>query len=550
MSVKIFEKIGDVKIFGNGAPGGKGTGLVKINECEPLKSSKIKTRVLSTTFFDRFLENKHKFGKEELSIIGEILDSFGEIPISVRSSATNEAVVSGSGSNSVHAGENTSFMLPNNHKEFSSRHNQLVQAIYHVYRDFMNKPSYQLNEKMAIVLNPIPGIFDSTNAGPIYYPLVSGVANSFFPYALKGQNPENGFARLAFGHGYATVFDDFPVISVATIRDPIPLRLMGNYQLYFYGIDMKQNESLKGEELETMKKLHINFANPVFTRIVGTSKKRITFERLIEDDFLGFKTSLMKLMEVIYANIAAHFQIEFVFNVDIHKPELYKGAFHIVQLTELPLLKFENIVIPNSYRHAYISISNLQGHGIKHHIKNAVVVSPFLYSKNQHNQVRNEIIKMNNSMKELNDNFIIIVPGRLGSKNRDWGIEVDYKDIDMAAAIFEYGVDIAGHPEPVSEPVDDTGGIYGSHFLYMLQGGHDEEQKRLRTRMYGTQGTHFLTNLISNNIIYGYINPNVDVIDPWFFTFTGDKPAYALQFPESVSIYADSINQQCMVISH
>ncbi|UCH96133.1 MAG: hypothetical protein JSV88_04565, partial [Candidatus Aminicenantes bacterium] len=133
--------------------------------------------------------------------------------------------------------------------------------------------------------------------------------------------------------------------------------------------------------------------------------------------------------------------------------------------------------------------------------------------------------------------------------NRDWGIQVDYRDVDGAAAIFEYGVDIAGRPEPLPEDNSLTGGVYGSHFLYMIQGGHDEDRKRFQTRMYGTQGTHFLTNLVSNNTIYGYISPTQDKIDQWFFSqSTVNEPLTVLTFPRSVKIYADSINQTCSVI--
>ena len=58
---------------------------------------------------------RERFGEEELETLTSILDKLGHIPISVRSSATNEACVLPGGKGSVHAGENTSFMLPNNH---------------------------------------------------------------------------------------------------------------------------------------------------------------------------------------------------------------------------------------------------------------------------------------------------------------------------------------------------------------------------------------------------------------------------------------------------
>jgi hypothetical protein len=405
---------------------------------------------------------------------------------------------------------------------------------------------------MAIVINPIPGLFDDTFAGPVYYPYISGVASSFFPHALKNQNPKEGFARIAFGHGYATVLDDFPVISMATIRNPIPLDLLriGNGQQYFYALDLTRNRDLKGEELETMKKLHVRFANFHKIRLLGVQNNLITIEELIQNDHFGFRTTLGKIMETISARISSHFQIEFVFNLDFSQKENRQGTFHIVQLTELPELRFDALPVPRQILRTYLSINNAQGHGVKKDIKFAVVVSPFLYSRDMQAEVRKRIIDVNREMRGRSEKYILIVPGRLGSKNPDWGIFVDFKDVDQAAAIFEYGVDVAGRPEPLPEEGSMTGGIYGSHFLYMIQGGFDEDQKRLQTRMYGTQGTHFLTNLMSNNIIYGYVTPQLDAFDTWLFS--GPHPESALSvlaFPRPVSVYADSISQRCQVVS-
>lgn len=550
MSVRVVEKVGDVKIFGKGHLGGKGAGLVRINECTIPKVHKLRTRILTTIFYDRFLELGEKFGREELEIIASILKELGDIPVSVRSSATNEACFTGEGTESVHAGENTSFMLPNNHPDFSKRLDQLTQAICYIYRDFIQKQPPRSQEKMAIVINPIPGVFDNTMAGPVYYPLVSGVANSFFPYALKTQDPYEGFARIAFGHGYATVLDDFPVISMATIRNPIPSRLLGDGQRYFYAIDMTNNESLRGDELETMRRLHMRFAPYKSTKLLGRYKDLITFETLIQVDLFGFRSGLLEIMEVISSRISSHFQIEFVFNVDVHSEESESGTFHVVQLTQLPELKFEAITFPEQAGKTYLSISSLQGHGVKRGVKYAAVVSPFLYTRDTQDEVRKRISEVNRKMHEQREQYMIIVPGRLGTKNRDWGIQVDYADVDRAIAIFEFGVDVAGRPEPLREAENLTGGgIYGSHFLYMIMGGFDEEKKRLQTRMFGTQGTHFLTNLMGNNIVYGYIAPTQDTIDPWFFTSSEKGEALnVLTFPKPVSVYADSISQRCVVI--
>ena len=405
---------------------------------------------------------------------------------------------------------------------------------------------------MALVVNPVPGIFDDTLAGPLYYPYISGVANSFFPHALKSQDPADGFARIAFGHGYATVLDDFPVISMATIKDPIPVDMLriGNGQQFFYALDMTKNRELGGDELETMKKLHVRFANYHKIKLLGIHNNLITIEELVQNNHFGFKTGLVEIMEAISSRISSRFQIEFVFNINFENKDREDGFFHVVQLTQLPTPKLEAIDFPEVGKHAWLSVGNCQGHGARRGIRHAVVVSPRTYTKDAHETVRRRISQINEEMRQQGAYYVLIVPGRLGSKNRDWGIFVEYKEVDRAAAIFEYGVDVAGRPEPLPGEDEQKGGIYGSHFLYMIQGGHDEEQRRLQTRMYGTQGTHFLTNLMSNNIVYGFIAPSVDMISPWFFeSGDTDDPVSVLTFPREATVYADSSNQRCIVVT-
>ncbi len=550
MSEKAFEKTGEVKIYGKGALGGKGAGLVKINENPIPHAHRLRTQILTTNYFDHFNDDGKKLDEKKFDILVSILKELGDIPISVRSSATDEGGISLKGIGPIHAGENTSFMLPNNHPDFSVRLDQLKQAIFYIYKDFIEQQSAESREKMAIVINPIPGLFDDTMAGPFYYPYISGVANSYFPYALKTQNPDEGFARIAFGHGYATVLDDFPVISMATIKNPIPQRFLnvGRGQQYFYALDMTKNNGLQGNELETMKTLHVRFANYHKIKLLGIHNNLITIEELVQNDHFGFKTGLREIMEMISARVSSHFQIEFVFNIDFDRKDKEVGRFHVVQLTPLPTLRFETIEIPEHLGHTYLSISSLQGHGIKKGIQYALVVSPFVYSKSMHDKVTQRISDFNKKMRGQKESYIMIIPGRLGSSNRDWGIQVDYRTVDKAVAIFEYGVDIAGRSEPLPEDSSLSGGLYGSHFLYMIQGGFDEEQKRLETRMYGTQGTHFLTNLISNNVIYGFIAPTQDLIDAWFFSGSNIEDSVSVrEFPKRVNIYADSKNQRCIV---
>jgi hypothetical protein len=113
MSIPITEKEGDVKVYGSGAPGGKGAGLIRINEISLLKVGKLKTCILATDFYDRYLENNCRLGEQELLNVTSILDELGEIPLGIRSSATNEAgrTTAGIGPTTIPTRRSASFRL-------------------------------------------------------------------------------------------------------------------------------------------------------------------------------------------------------------------------------------------------------------------------------------------------------------------------------------------------------------------------------------------------------------------------------------------------------
>ena len=105
MSIPITDQTGEVKVYGSGAPGGKGAGLIRMSDISLPKVGKLRTRILSTDFFDKYQENGSRLGDEALSAVATILGELGDIPLGIRSSATNEAGRTGTGIGPVHAGE-------------------------------------------------------------------------------------------------------------------------------------------------------------------------------------------------------------------------------------------------------------------------------------------------------------------------------------------------------------------------------------------------------------------------------------------------------------
>jgi len=533
-------------IHGSGDIGGKGEGLLLVDHLELGAPRTLQTHVITSEVYDRYRDNNDEFDQESRELLGQIHEAFDRVPIGVRASETleNDPLVPTSG-------VSTSFMLPNCHKSPEVRFAQLRQAIKHIYDRFSARKEAQPDQRttVAVLVNPIPGVASDTRAGKIYHPMSSGVADSLFRYPLTLddglQDPEEGFARVAFGHGYAVVLDQFEVIPVATIRKPLPPAVMtrGGQQL-FYALGLDQEQTDIKDEMSTMSMLSVRFAAPKILAPFQDEKGRVNFDRLIRENAYDYHRDFVNMMEQVH-NIDSSFQIEFTWNlVD------GKGVFHIVQFKSLRGVDLSRIEIPAFDDRAMVSTDQFQGHGVTRDIRHSIVINPFAYAKEQHDEVVRELRRLNAELTEKGQRYILVCPGRVGTTNREWGFNVDYPSVSGSAVIVEYGYDIHGSPS-VSVTADEmTGGIYGSHFLYQILGGAEEAERARRARIFGSQGTHFLTNLYTSQTLYLLVNPARNHLADWFFIPPEGKeqaPIYLKRFEQTVTAYADLFQRKCMI---
>ncbi len=533
-------------LHGKGDLGGKGEGLLLVAQQQLEGVQQLRTEVFTTDLYDRFRHNNNEFDEESREHLREVHSSFTTEPIGVRSSEEfeNDPWIPTSGLS-------VSYMLPNCHVKAEERYWQFELAIRYIFSSFTQRMAEEgkPDSKIAIVVNPIPGVATQTKVGELFYPMSSGVADSFFKHPLTldtgPQDPQEGFARVAFGHGYGVVRDDFEVIPLATIRNPLnPSLLSKRGQKYFYGLRLDQQRGLEQGEMSTMSLLHMRFANPEVVRHFEGEKRKVDFTGLVSDDQYGYRRGLTSIMEQL-EKTKSPFQIEFTWNlVD------GKGVFHVVQYKRLRNADRENFRVPDFDGPPLVTTRQVQGHGKTRGIRYAVVINPFNYSEEMHDDVVAQLGWINDDLRERNEKYIFVCPGRLGSTNRRWGFEIEFKNIDNAAAIVEYGYDIEGGTSIEPEKDELTGGVYGSHFLYQILGGADEAERRRKARIFGSQGSHFLTNLYTAGALYFFVDPNRDYLAKWFFSPPSgrkDAAVYCKEFDRPMTAYGNLFDQQCVV---
>ncbi|MEO8513571.1 MAG: PEP/pyruvate-binding domain-containing protein [Ignavibacteria bacterium] len=481
---KFLEEDNLILRLAGGSFGGKGRGIAFINTLLQTKelfkgienvSIKIpKTAVVGAEEYDNFI-NRHELAgiqmesnyeevkqiflskglSEELeSKLRVFLDKI-RTPIAVRSSGMFEDSISESFS-----GIYQTFLLPNNHESLNERLKNLTDAIKLVYasiyskhaRSYFEAINYRIeDERMSVVLQEIVGDrFEN-----VFFPHISGVAQSYNFYPISRFKPEDGICIAAVGLGKYVIDAEkayrfsprYPKIDIID-----PETQLKDTQSFFYAIDMERGISnlAEGEDI-TLKRIEIADAeelgvlddivsvyDPQDKRMkVGLTNKGprvVNFAGILKYDLFPFAKVLSRLLEIIESSMGLPVEIEFAVNLDENNP-----GFYILQLK--PLIRsseFFSIDIEDINKDNLILYTERgMGNGKVENITDIIYAVPELFNKALTQQMAVEIEKLNDIMKSLNRNYVLIGPGRWGTRDRWLGIPVTWPQISCAKIIVE-----------------------------------------------------------------------------------------------------------------
>ncbi|RKX81769.1 MAG: hypothetical protein DRP58_11345 [Spirochaetes bacterium] len=501
---------------GSGSLGGKGRGLAFFNALltimnidSKFKNSAIripKSIILGTGVFDLFIETnnlvdvhinlddekiKQRFldgilSKEVEAQLIELLE-YCSCPIAVRSSGLLEDSQS-----QPFAGVYATYMLSNNHDIFTERLKQLTDAIKLVFASvfleeavsYIETLNYGIEEeKMGVIIQEIVG----HQYEDYFYPNFSGVAQSYNYYPISHMNHSEGVANIAVGLGQSVVGGGkdhrfcpaHPEIEYENIEDKLRTS-----QTDFFALNMKpvSADLSKGEE-ETLVHLPIRKAEKHKTLTHAASVWDNQNERLVEDlslpgprviDFANIlKYNFFPLSEILVEILdisqkAMGIPVEIEFAVDLKKTTESLPTFYLLQVRPLSHNEEEVFIEPeNLTKEKSILYSTAAlGNGFIKDISDIVFLDPQNFDNTKTIEMKEEIKQLNNKLKEQNKNYILMGPGRWGTRDRFLGIPVHWGEINMAGIIIETG-------------------------LYNFD-------------IEPSQGSHFFHNLVAMNI--GYLN--------------------------------------------
>ncbi|MBN8586509.1 MAG: hypothetical protein J0M37_15575 [Ignavibacteria bacterium] len=487
-SPKFLEEDNLILRLAPGSFGGKGRGIAFINTLLQTKelfsgienvSIKIpKTAIIGAEEYENFINRHDLYGihmehefdevkqiflskdlsEELVSKLRVYLDKITS-PLAVRSSGMFEDSISESFS-----GIYQTFLIPNNHENLNDRLKNLTDAIKLVYasiyskhaRSYFEAINYRIDdERMAVVLQEIVGIKYEN----IFFPHVSGVAQSYNFYPIARFKPEDGICIAAVGLGKYVIdaekaFRFCPKYPKIDIVDPETQ--LKDTQSFFYAIDMDRGISnlAQGEDI-TLKEVKIADAenlgvlddvvsvyDPQDNKVkVGLNYKGpriVNFAGILKYDLFPFAKVLSRLLEIIESSMGLPVEIEFAVNLDEENP-----GFYILQLK--PLIRnsdFFSIDEEEIIKDELILYTERgMGNGKIENITDIIYADPVKFNVAETQQMALEVEKLNEKMRALKRNYILMAPGRWGTRDRWLGIPVQWPQISNAKVIVETDLD-------------------------------------------------------------------------------------------------------------
>ena len=489
-----------------GSLGGKGRGLAFINTLiysfelgKLIPGINIKTPVtaiIGTDEFDMFMERNHlrNLVKEEkdfkvlqkvflASSLSFTLDKKLRVflkhmtkPLAVRSSSLFEDSLS-----QPFSGIFGTYLLPNNDPDTEVRLRQLSDAIKLVFASIYSENAlsyfeainYKVElEKMAVVIQVVVG----NRYEKVFYPHISGSAQSFNFYPVAHMTPKDGFAVAAVGLGQYVMEGElayrfspaYPTLEIISQKD-----IYKNSQVRFYAVDLtKRNLNLLEGEKAGLKMLDISYAekqgtlkhiasvlNPdndtIMPGLDSHGPRIINFADILKYNYIPLAPALKTVLDVVSEACGTPVEIEFA--VDLTKDENGNASFYLLQIKPLLGAGAGYSIDPEAINEDDLVLLSRKsmGNGLIDEISDIIFIEPEKFDNKHTVKMGEEIASKNEEMIRQGRKYILIGPGRWGTRDRFLGIPVTWPQISNAKVIVE-----------VSLPDFFPDASLGSHFFH------------------------------------------------------------------------------------
>jgi len=198
--------------------------------------------------------------------------------------------------------------------------------------------------------------------------------------------------------------------------------------------------------------------NERLTEDLSVSGPRVVnFANILKYEQFPLSKILVDILDISQKAMGIPVEIEFA--VDLTRTKTNLPTFYLLQVRPLSQNDEEVYLDPDniSIEKAVLYSEEALGNGFIKDISDIIYLDPVKFDKTRTLEMKEEIRILNTELKEQNRDYILIGPGRWGTRDRFLGIPVNWGEINKAGIIIETGL----HNFDV-EPSQ------GSHFFHNL----------------------------------------------------------------------------------
>jgi hypothetical protein len=382
-------------------------------------------------------------------------------PLAVRSSGLFEDMLQ-----MPFSGIYETYMLPNSHPDAAVRARQLAEAVLLIYaslfsrrtRDYFELAGYALEEeRMGVVVQELVG----TRRGRWFYPHAAGTAQSRNYYPVGELKPDDGLCVSAMGLGSYVVggapayrfCPKYPKLDLTP-----PERLLGCSQRVFRALDMGNPEPdiLSGDEA-SLRDLDIAEAesDPGFGLLASTwdrgndrlvpgigarGPRVLDFANILKHDAMPFAEAMDMVLDMGSRSMGTPVEIEYALKLGEGS-----GAPALYLLQIKPLIRREFAgegKVPADLEglpaaECFIRSGRSMGNGRDAGVSDIVWVDPRDFDRKATVAIASEIEELDRELRALGRRYVLVGPGRWGTRDPWLGVPVAFTQISAARVIVE-----------------------------------------------------------------------------------------------------------------
>ena len=458
-----------------------------------------------------------RFPEEIAEAFKGVLSEVGNTPIIVRSSSLLEDSFGTS-----FAGKYETHFCPNqgsaeeNFRDLCRAISKVYASVYNpdalLYRQRMGLTEY--DERMAILIQEIQG----KRVHDFYFPDAAGVAFSQNQFRWSPRIDRNaGFMRIVWGLGTRAVEHlgrDYPRLVALSHPELRPVSTAKEIRRYSQAdidlIDLSRNSfrtmpvsTAIQESNPNMRLIAQVHRGDQLQDLVGVPLGTASEEFVITFDGLLRRTSFPDQMKAILQKLESAYgqpvDTEFAVSFDEENGGGSAPTVIILQCRPLSRLDGEEAQVPSEIpnQDLFFMAKLMVPDGSITGIRYIVYVRPEAYASLSSASTKREVARFIGKINRrlMDQQYILLGPGRWGSNNPDLGVPVSYSDIFYAKALIEIAED-----EKTIEP------SYGTHFfqdlveanIFPLAIAIDDKEVTFNQR-FVTESENVLGDLIPEN---------------------------------------------------